>query len=59
MVVLPGMYKGHQLGFPPRLILRSIVPFFLIQFVNIYFFGKAVTNEWIRGVSITQWEKGH
>ena len=59
MVVLPGMYKGHQLGFPPRLILRSIGPFFLIQFVNIYFFGKAVTNEWIRGVSITQWEKGH
>jgi biofilm PGA synthesis N-glycosyltransferase PgaC len=59
IIVGPGVYRGYRLGFPPRLVIRSVIPLFIIQFVNIYYFGKAVWNEWIRGVSLTHWEKGH
>ncbi len=58
VVWVPAIVQCVRFKKPVSLVFKSIVPFFVIQFVNIYYFAKALYKE-IRGETVHIWVKGH
>ena len=57
-VAVPALFTAARRG-ELRRVLASLPAFFVLRFVNAAFVLAAVWSEWVRGRSLTTYEKGH
>lgn len=58
LVALVAFWKGLKFG-RGWVVIKSLPSFWLVKWVNLFFFWKACWLEWVKREKLTRWQKGH